>query len=130
MKNRIKTIRQNSEMSQQAFGDKLGLSRNFIWQLESGERSPSDRTITDICREFRVNEIWLRTGDGEPFQELSEGERITAFVMQTLNGTDEVKRAMLSMLATLDEDGWRGLEMLYKSILSQNTGSSTDDQEE
>ena len=117
-------------MSQQAFGDKLGLSRNFIWQLESGERSPSDRTITDICREFRVNEIWLRTGDGEPFQELSEGERITAFVMQTLNGTDEVKRAMLSMLATLDEDGWRGLEMLYKSILSQNTGSSTDDQEE
>lgn len=64
---RILYIRKEKELSQSAFAEKLNLSQNFVWMMESGKRSPSNRTILDICRKFDVNEEWLRTGKGAAF---------------------------------------------------------------
>lgn len=64
---RILYIRKEKELSQSAFAEKLNLSQNFVWMMESGKRSPSDRTIFDICRKFDVSEEWLRTGKGAAF---------------------------------------------------------------
>ena len=55
MKNRIKELRKKDlHLTQKQFADKLGLSENFVWQIEKGERVPSDRTISDICRIFAL----------------------------------------------------------------------------
>lgn len=48
-------------------GDKIKLSQTHISSLENGARDATDRIISDICREFNVNEQWLRTGEGEMF---------------------------------------------------------------
>lgn len=68
MNNRILTIRKNCKLTQDAFAEKLNISKNFVWMLEKGERDPSDRTILDICKKFNINEEWLRTGQGEMYK--------------------------------------------------------------
>lgn len=67
MNTRIKKLRKALDLTQQSFADRLGLKQNSIALIESG-RKTSDQTIRNICREFHVNEEWLRTGAGEMFQ--------------------------------------------------------------
>lgn len=67
VKERILRIRKESKLTQDVFAERLGLSKNFVWMLEKGERVPSDRTIADICREFNVNKEWLLTGNGDMY---------------------------------------------------------------
>ena len=67
MKDRIRKIRRESDLTQQEFADRLKIGRNNIAGYETGKRSPSDAVISLICREFNVNETWLRTGEGEMF---------------------------------------------------------------
>ena len=74
MNERIKTIREDRKLSQSEFADMLDLKRNSISLIELGKRNPSDRTINDICKEFSVNEHWLRTGEGEPYIKGSDDE--------------------------------------------------------
>ena len=62
---RILQIRKENELTQDDFARKIKLSKNFVWMLEKGERVPSDRTISDICREFNISEEWLKTGNGD-----------------------------------------------------------------
>lgn len=63
---RVKELRKAMGMTQEKFADRIGLKRNSVAQIELG-RETSDQTIFAICREFRVNEEWLRTGAGEMF---------------------------------------------------------------
>lgn len=120
MNNRIKTLRkQELKLTQKEFSNRLGLSENFIWQIEKGERIPSDRTITDICREFNVNEVWLRTGEGDPYQEESRQEQILKFAAQTIKGSDEFRKQFVSMLANLDVEDWEDLARIYNKMAGQ-----------
>lgn len=63
---RVKELRKVLGMTQEKFADRIGLKRNSVAQIELG-RETSDQTIFAICREFRVNEEWLRTGAGDMF---------------------------------------------------------------
>lgn len=68
MKDRIKKLRKTLNMTQQEFADKIGVKRNTIGQYEIGRNEPIDAVVNLICREFDVNETWLRTGEGEMFK--------------------------------------------------------------
>lgn len=68
MRERIKILRKTLKLTQKAFGAQLNLSENFVALLETGARNASDRTVADICREFKVSETWLRTGEGPMLQ--------------------------------------------------------------
>ncbi len=65
MNTRIKELRKSLDLTQQVFAQKIGLKQNSIALIESGKRNISDQAILSICREFNVNEEWLRTGEGE-----------------------------------------------------------------
>lgn len=106
----------NRKYTQKEFSDILGLSENFIWQIEKGERIPSDRTISDICREFGVNEVWLRTGEGEPFQEESREEQILRAATQTVRSSNEFRKQVAFLLAQLSESDWEVLGNIYKKL--------------
>ncbi len=67
MNSRIKKIRKSLDLTQQEFADRLGIKRNTVATYEVGKSNPSDAAISLICREFNVNEEWLRTGVGEMF---------------------------------------------------------------
>lgn len=102
-----------------AFARKINVTPAYAAQLYKMERIPSERTISDICREFGCNEVWLRTGEGEPFQEETRQEAIMRFAAQTINGSDEFKKAFVSMLAKLDADDWESLAKLFVKLAGE-----------
>ena len=114
---RLKKLRKTLDMTQQAFADKLGVKRNTVGQWECGVNPLTDQTVVSICREFNVNENWLRTGEGDMFTEMSRDEQIEKFVGDLLHGEeDSFKRRLISGLAALDENGWKVLEDFLDSI--------------
>lgn len=110
---RLLYIISNRGITKSKAAETLGVSGAFISQLCGGTRIPSDRTITDICREFGVDEVWLRTGEGEPFADESREEQILRFATQTVRGSDEFRKAFVSMLAKLDAQDWENLAKIY-----------------
>lgn len=63
---RIRKLRKNLDLTQKDFGERIGLKSNSIALIEGG-RNTSEQTLFAICREFGVNEEWLKTGNGEMF---------------------------------------------------------------
>ena len=74
MSERIKRIPKMLDLTQQEFADHIGIKRNTIANYESGRNEPVDSVISLICREYGVNEAWLRTGEGEMFTPNPETE--------------------------------------------------------
>ena len=103
-------------MTQQAFADSLGLSQNFIWQLEKGEREPSDRTISDICRIFNVDRVWLETGDGEPFLQQSRNEIIAKSLGDAIKSNNTAKNRLIRALCQLPDELFPYAERIVQEI--------------
>ena len=94
---RIILVLENSGLKKVQFAEKLNVSQAYISQLCSGTRTPSDRTIVDICREFNVRREWLETGEGpmklpEPEEDL---DYINILVAQSSNPMKDLVRAIL-----------------------------------
>ena len=117
LENRIVLLRKTLGYSQEKFAQKLNLSRNFINQIEAGKKNPSDRTILDICREFNVNEEWLRNGTGNKEQSMSRNEEIQTFANQVMSDMDEsIKKRLLIALSKLNEDDWKTIEKIVDEL--------------
>lgn len=114
---RLKKLRKALDLTQQEFADRIGIKRNSFANYETGRNTPIDAIIVSICKEFNVNENWLRTGEGEMFIELSYSDEIAQFVGQLMTEEDDsFKKRLISGLATLDENGWKVLEDFLDSI--------------
>lgn len=107
MKERIKQLRNSLGLTQQKFADRLGLKRQTIAAYEIGNIEPSDSTLLLICREFNVNENWLRTGTGEPTIKRTRSQEIGAFASEIMDLPDEnIKKRLIEALVKLDEKDW------------------------
>lgn len=107
MNERIAKVRKESGMTQAAFAKSIGLSANFVWMLEKGERIPSDRTISDICREFGVSEQWLRTGEGEMNVPRTRDEEIADFVADVMTAEpDDIRVRLIAVMSRLTAEDW------------------------
>lgn len=114
---RVKELRKQVNLTQQAFADRLNLKRNTVGSYEVNVVEPSDRTISDICREFNVNETWLRTGEGEMFNQITRSEKITSFLTEITEGEgDDFKRRFVEMLAELEPEDWKLLERMAEKL--------------
>lgn len=99
MKDRIREVREHFGLSMEKFGSRIGIGKASISLLESGKNNPSVQTITLICREFGVSEQWLRTGEGEMF------EQTRASVLDRLSTEYDLSREQRSVIeAFLDLD--------------------------
>ncbi|MBR0341555.1 MAG: helix-turn-helix transcriptional regulator [Oscillospiraceae bacterium] len=112
MKERIKSIRKSLGLTQEQFSDKLNLSRNYIAQLEIGTKVPSDRTISDMCREYNINEQWLRTGEGEMY-DLPE-DRTAAIVADLLDKQCPTYNLIINII-----DKYRKLDPVSQSVIDK-----------
>ncbi len=100
-----------------AFADRLNLSQPFVSQLTSGASAPSDRTIADICREFGVNETWLRTGEGEMFKALDREQEIAQITADLFRSeSDSFKFRLVRALMHLGPEEWDVLEKIAREI--------------
>lgn len=120
MKERIKQIRKERNLTQQAFADRLRITRNNVAGYEAGTRNPSDAVISLICREFNVNEDWLRNGTGEMFIERTRDEEITEFIGSIqMTGEDSFKKRLISVLANLTEEQWEFLADMAEKLVKE-----------
>ena len=76
MKERIRELRKALGLNQTDFGERIGVKQTSIAGYERGARFPLDTVITSICREFNVNEEWLRNGTGEMFIEMNRQQKL------------------------------------------------------
>lgn len=113
MNERIKALRRALGLTQQEFADKMKVKRNTVATYELGRSVPSDSAIALICREFDVNETWLRTGEGEMFVELTRDEELADFVGDILSSEKEdFRHRFISALSRLDVNEWKLLEKI------------------
>lgn len=121
MDERLKQIRKNAGLTQEAFGEKLGMTRGYIAQIEMGMKSPSDRMLRDICRQFRVNEDWLRTGAGDPYIPRPKNQQIADFMNSVMEEVDEsIKKNLILALSKLDESDWEVIEKIARQMAEKN----------
>lgn len=116
---RIAWVIAQSGLTKTAFAKKLNVSQSFVFNLALGKASPSDRTIADICREFNINEIWLRTGEGDPVAQLSREEEIASWLGGALAGNDDFKKEFVAVLSHLDENAWVVLAQIAEQMVEQ-----------
>lgn len=87
--NRVRVLRKTIGLTLEKFGDPLGVGKTAISKIENGENNLTDQMIISICREYNVNEEWLRTGEGEMFRKLTPQEEVASYVSDLLeDGTD------------------------------------------
>jgi transcriptional regulator with XRE-family HTH domain len=125
MNDRIKHLRKDVlKMSQKDFAESLNLSENFVWMIEKGNRIPSDRTISDICRIFSINEDWLRNGIEPMRSAKSREEEIAEMVGAAFSGSADFKQAVIKMICSRTPEELHVLEKaltdVYDSIKKEH----------
>lgn len=93
MKGRVKTLRKQFGLTRADFGARIGVKANTITNYETGLSPPSDAVILSICREFGVQEIWLRAGSGEMFEPVSRDEKTAAFLSAAMREEGSYKKS-------------------------------------
>lgn len=108
---RVKDVRKNFHMTLEAFGERIGMKKNSVSQIETGKNSLSEQALKSICREFNVSEEWLRTGEGEMLKPTSRSEAIAQFAGELMKEEDSsFKKQFIEVLAELDESEWETLK--------------------
>ncbi len=122
MKDRIKYLRKDVlGMTMEEFGEKVGLSKAAISQIESGKSGLSDVAVKAICNEYNINEAWLRTGEGEMKAEPPEDE-IDA-VIKKYDLSEEV-RVMLEQFVKLRSDHQEIIADYIESVAASLRGDT------
>lgn len=120
MNERLKELRNKLNLTQEEFGKKIGSARNTIANYETGNRNPSNAIITSICREFNVNEAWLRTGEGgedNMFTKVSEDDRYSINLGKLGITENEFVKNGVNFLAETDPEKLKIIEEFMKAWL-------------
>lgn len=104
MNERVKQLREALGLSQEALGARVGVTRGSISRLESGTNNVTPAMIISLCREFNVNEEWLRNGTGEMFNTLSQDEELAYIVGQALPQADDFVKNTFIALGRLSQE--------------------------
>lgn len=108
---RIKEVRKSLGLTLEKFGEKIGVTKVAISNLENGHRNLTEQMTKSICREFNVSDEWLRTGEGEMFLPVNRKTKIEKLTNQLLSEeSDSFKNRLVSVLADLTENEWEFLE--------------------
>lgn len=127
MKDRIALVRKSIKINQADFAQKIGLTKNYISLVETGGRVPSDRTIADICREFSVNEEWLRTGNGEMFRAKTRSDEMAEYAAKLVGGElDPFQTSLVAALAKLTPEQIDLLAGIAETMLKEYQKEKAD----
>ena len=124
---RLKKLRKALDLTQQEFADRIGSKRNTVAKYETEANTPSAAVVSLICREFNVNEDWLRTGNGDMFLPVNRHTQIARLTKQLLEEEeDSFKNRFISMLADLSVEEWEFLEFRAKQLYEGNCSKQTE----
>lgn len=117
LKDRLRELRKSTRLSQTDFALKLGCSRGVIKNLEEGKTDISPAFADLICRTYGCDQIWLETGEGEMFREMTADEKIADFVGGILSDRgDQFQKKVIQILSSLDDEGWKALNDFLEAL--------------
>ena len=118
MKNRIKEVRKYYHLTQTEFGDRISVKQATVAAWENNVRSPLDSAITLICREFSINEHWLRTGEGQMIRDQDRENALMEWVATVLADEPEsFRKRYLTLLMNFTPEDWKRAEQFALSLI-------------
>ena len=127
MNSRVKAVRLALGLSQDEFGKKLGLTRGAITNIELNKVDVKPNFADLLCSIFNVNGLWLRTGEGEMFLELSRADEIAAYVGRVLKDESAFyQQKLLLFLSRLSPEMLAELEKVADEILKNDKKEQKD----
>ena len=125
MEARLKAVRKAVGLTQQEFADRLGIKRGAVANYEIGRNDPIDAVISLICREFGVNETWLRTGEGEMFAPVDPENQLMEWAGRVLaDSSDSFRARFVRMMMGLTDKEWAVLEEKARQPLDEEKDDS------
>lgn len=125
MNERLKSLRAALGLTQQEFADRLKIKRGSVANYEIGRNEPIDAVITLICREFGVNEVWLRTGEGGPdnmFTKVSDDDEYSLSLGKLSLEENQLVRNAVKYLANAEPEKLKIIEEFMRECLGLKKG--------
>lgn len=112
---RVKEIRKTLGLTLEKFGERIGVTRGSMSNIENGNRNLTEQMTKSICREFSVDYMWLTTGEGEMFIDTDDDfiERID----RIMAGEDEARKNLFKFMLELSDDDIAALDRLIKKAI-------------
>lgn len=127
MDERIKQIRKLKKLSQAAFGEPFGASRDMINNVENGRAAVSDMMVAAICRVYNVDEVWLRTGAGQPFPKKSRRDVIDEYIGQLSEGKrSDIEQLLIEFMAETSVEEWKELSAVFRRLADKLNKPDTE----
>lgn len=118
---RIKKLRKSLDLTQDKFGERLGLKRNTISQIESGTNNVTEQMRKSICREFNVNYNWLLCGEGDMIIEVDKEDMLMQWAGEVLSEeSTSFRKRLVKLLSALSDDEWVALENKLKQLYEED----------
>ena len=121
---RIREVRKTLGLTLEKFGEKIGMKKNSVSQIENGKNSVTEQVVKSICREFNVDYIWLTTGDGEMFVDTDDDfiERID----RIMAGENESRKNMIKTLLYASDADIEAFDRLVDYYISLRADNKKD----
>lgn len=117
---RVKEVRKSLGLTLEKFGERIGVTRGSMSNIENGNRNLTEQMTKSICREFGVDYIWLTTGEGEMFVDADDDfiERID----RIMAGEDEARKNLFKFMLELSDEDIAALDRLMKKAIRFSKG--------
>lgn len=112
---RIREVRNTLGLTLEKFGDRLGVTKVAISNIEKGNRNLTEQMTKAICREFNVDYMWLTTGDGEMF--IDNDDDFIERIDRIMAGEDEARKNLFKFMLELSDDDIAALDRLMKKAI-------------
>ena len=124
---RTSELRKSLGLTQQAFADRLGITRGAVSKYDIDATDPSDAVISLICREFHVREAWLRDGEGEMFEQRTRRDDIAFYLGKVSSGkASELEELIIDLMAETTADEWLALAAKLRRITERKKKENGD----
>ena len=111
---RIRNLRKSLKLSQEEFGNRLGVTKASISRLESGINNVTEQMIRSVCREYNVNYSWLKEGIGDMF--VSTDDSVANRIDDLLAGENETAKTLFRAFAPLDDSDWKVVQKIIDEL--------------
>ena len=112
---RVREIRKSLGLTLEKFGEKLGVKKNAISQIETGRNSLTDQMTKAICREFGVDYIFLTTGEGEMF--VDSDDDFIEKIDRIMAGESDIRKNAIKALVNASEEDIEAFDRLIDLYL-------------
>ena len=112
---RVREVRKALGLTLEKFGDKIGMKKNSVSQIENGKNNVTDANIKAICREFNVDYIWLTTGEGEMF--VDSDDDFMEKIDRIMAGEDDARKNIFKFMLSLNDDDIAALGRILDQMI-------------